>query len=171
MALIAMTTADTVDYVSDKDPSKKTNKVQRDPENPAAGFDVTTEILPGATVFKVRPLDVFLMGFIYDNASSLTGREGSSEIGIHTKVNQTNIEAVRHGLLGWENFTDAKGGAARFKTQRAVVNGRTYDVAHDDVMNSMGIQLIQELAAEVKRISEVTPAEEKNSEGASPQFA
>jgi len=163
MALIAMTTADTVDHVSDLDPCKRKQKVFRDPENPSAGYDLKDEILEGATVFKLRPLDVFLMGFIYDSASVLRGTEGSAEIGIHTRVNQTNIEAVRHGLSGFENFTDPKGGVVKFKSQKAVVNGRSYEVAHDDIMNMMGVKLIQELAAKVKEISEVSPAEEKNS--------
>ena len=171
MALVAMTTSDTVDYVSDLDPCKRKVKEYRDPEDPSKGFEMKEELLPGATVFKLRPLDVFLMGYIYDNASTLSGKEGSSEIGIHTRVNQTNIDAVRHGLADFENFTDPKGGQVRFKTQKAVVNGRQYDVAHDDVMNMFGVKLIQELAAKVKEISEVSPSEEKNSAGASLQSA
>ena len=38
-------------------------------------------------------------------------------------------------------------------------------------MNTLGIRLIQELAAQIKEISEVTPAEEKNSEEVSLQLA
>ena len=56
---------------------------------------------------------------IYDNASMLRGKEGSNEIGIQTSVNQTNIEAVRHGLIGFTNFNDAKGNAVAFETQKA----------------------------------------------------
>ena len=167
MALIAMTTSDTVDYVSDLDPCKVKTFVDRDLADPAKGKVEQVEIKDGATVFKLRPLDVFLMGYIYDTASTLSGKEGSSEIGIHTRVNQTNIDAVRHGLVGLVNFTNPKGGQVNFKTQKAVVNGRSYEVAHDDIMNMMGVKLIQELAGKVKAISEVSAAEEKNSDGAS----
>ena len=160
--LIAMTTADTIDYVSDLDPSKRKTKTPRDPNDLSKGMIESWEIAEGATTFKLRGLDVFMMGVIYDNASSLQATEGSVSYGIQTKVNQTNIEAVRHGLIGFANFRNAKGDAVIYETQKAVVNGRPYDVVSDKVMNTMGIRLIQELAGKIKEISEVTPAEEKN---------
>ena len=166
MALIAMTTSDTEEYVSDRDPCKVKTKVFNDPEAPAKGFEMQTTILPGATKFLLRSLDVFLMGYIYDNASQLTGREGSAEIGINTRVNQTNIDAVRHGLCDVINFADKTGNQVKFKGQKAVVNGRQYEVVHDDIMNMLGITLIAELADKIKSISEVTAAEAKNSDGA-----
>ena len=161
MALTAMTTTDTVDYVSDFDPSKK----YREPPaaDGATPIEPLFDILPGATVFKLRGLDVFLMGYIYDGASSLTNKPGSGEVGIHTRTNQTNIECVRHGLVGLDNFVAAGGGKVVFKTQKEVVNGRPYDVAADEIMNRMGVQLIQELAAKIKKLSEVSAAEEKKS--------
>ena len=161
MALIALTPADTIDYVSDRDPSKKIVKVPVDPDDPSKGVKTTVEIEPGATVFKLRSLDVFLMGYIYDNASNLTGKQGTDEVGIHTRVNQTNVDCVRHGLAGLDNFTDPKGGQIVFKSQKAMVNGRKYDVVADEVMNVLGIRLIQELAEQIKTISEVKVAEEK----------
>ena len=159
--LIAMTTADTVDYVSDMDPSKRKVKTARDPEDPTKGFDESVEIAPGATTFKLRGLDTFMMSTIYDNASMLQGREGSNEYGIQTKVNQTNVEAVRHGLIGFSNFANAKGDGIAFETQRTFVNGRRYDVVADKVMNTLGVRLVQELAAKIKEMSEVTASEEK----------
>ena len=163
MALVAMTTADHIEYVSDLDNCKKTEKKLLDaPDGADAQYKTETIILPGATAFKLRSLDVFLMGHIWDSASVLRGIQGSDEVGIHTRVNQTNIEAVRHGLVGFEGFTDAKGNAIKFETVKAVVNGRPYDVAADSVMNRLGIVLIQELGREIKRISEVSTAEEKN---------
>ena len=167
MALIAMTIADTVDYVSDKDPSKTYKDVPIDAEDASKGTKKVAVIGEGATVFKISPLDVFLMGHIYDNASVMTGKQGSDEVGITTRMNQTNIEAVRHGLKGFSNFTDAQGNAILFASQKAVVNGRPYTIVADVTMNQLGIQLIQELANQIKTISEVSPALEKNSETAS----
>jgi hypothetical protein len=166
MALIAMTTADAVDYVSNLDPSKVRKKVPVDENDVSKGTKTITVIGEGATVFKLKSLDVFLMGYIYDNASHLGRREGSDEVGIHTRMNQTNIECARHGIVGFTNFTDSKGGQVAFKTQTAVVNGRPYDVVSDEVMNLLGVRLIQDLASEIKRISEVSASEEKNSDGA-----
>ena len=161
--LIAMTTADTIDYVSDLDPSKRKTKIPKDPADPTKGYIESWEIAEGATTFKLRGLDVFMMGVIYDNASTLQAREGSNEYGIQTKVNQTNIEAVRHGLIGIDNFVDSKGNGIAFDTQKIFVNGRPYNVVADKVMNTMGVRLVQELAGKIKEISEVTPAEEKTS--------
>jgi len=70
MALIAMT----ITYVSDKDPAKKKTTVFLDPTDPSKGEITSSEIGSDATVFRLRPLDVFLMGYIYDNASELSGR-------------------------------------------------------------------------------------------------
>jgi len=162
-----MTSADAVEYVSDLDPCKVKTKTFRDPEDPSKGFIESWEIQPGATVFKLRSLDVFLMSMIYDNASRLMGKEGSQEFGIQTNVNQTNVQAVRHGLIGFSNFSDSKGNAIQYSTQKENVNGRPYDVVADKVMNCFGVRLIQELAAKIKEISEVTPADEKKSEGQS----
>jgi hypothetical protein len=166
LALLAMTPADVLDYVSDADPSKK--KVKKEIKGAAGEPAVTkdvTEIGPGATVFKLKGLDVFLMGWIYDNASTLS-QSNASEVGIHTRINQTNIEAVRHGLAGFTNLTDAKGGQVPFKTQKAVVNGREYEVVADETLNVLGIRVIGELAREIKKISEVSGQEAKNSAGA-----
>jgi len=167
MALLAMTTSETVTYVSDKDPAKKKTTRFLDPTDPSKGETTSTEIGSNATVFRLRPLDVFLMGYIYDNASELSGRQDSIEIGIRTKINQTNIEAVRHGLVGFSNFFDKNGKEVRFETHDIKINGRDYTVASDATMKLLGLQLIQELAEQVKNISEVSAEEEKNSSAAS----
>ncbi|WP_113155966.1 hypothetical protein [Nitratireductor sp. OM-1] len=162
MALIAMTVSDTVEHVSVKDPARTVTKVPVDENDPSKGMRDQVNIADGATKFFLKPLDVFLMGYIYDNASSLSGKEGSDEIGIKTRVNQTNIDAVRHGLAGFQNFLDAKGTHIKFSTVKIAVNGREYEVADDETMKKLGIRLIQELAARIKEISEVSAEEEKN---------
>jgi hypothetical protein len=163
MALIALTVSDTVEYVSNLDPAKTKVKVPVDPLDLSKGEVSKTVIGEAATTFNLSPLDVFLMGYIYDNASTLSGKQGDDTVGIHTRMNQTNIDTVRHGLRGFTNFCDAKGNQIKFKTQKAVVNGRSYDVVHDDLMNVFGVRLIAELSDEIKRVSEVMAGEEKNS--------
>lgn len=157
-----MTTSDVVRYVSDKDPCKVKTQVPVDPNDPTKGTKEHVTISEGATVFFLKPLDVFLTGYIYDNASTLSGKQGDDTVGIHTRINQTNIDAVQHGLAGFENFSDNKGNSNPFTTVKKVVAGREYEVAADDVLKRLGIRLVQELAEEIKRISEVAPAEEKH---------
>lgn len=170
MALVALTLADTIKHVSDLDPSKKTVQVPVDPTDASKGVKDVEEIdWDSATVFHLKPLDVFLQAHIYDNASSLSNRQGEDTVGIQTKVNQTNIDAVRHGLAGFDRYADKRGNAVKFATVKSILNGREYDVVSDDVMKTFGIKLIQELASKIKAISEVSAEEEKNSDEASPQ--
>jgi len=157
-----MTTSDTVEYVSDRDPAKTKQTVFVDPADPAKGTVEKTVVGEGATVFVLKPLDVFLMSWIYDNASALTGKQGTDEVGIQTKVNQTNLDAVRHGLSGFRNFQDSKGAHVLFKTKKAIINSREYTVVDDDTMSCLGIKLISELADKIKEISDVSTGEEKN---------
>lgn len=164
MALIALTTAHTVQYVSNMDPSKVRTFVPVDPEDPEKGVKEHIEVKEDASYFTLRPLDVFLMGYIYDNASHIRGKQGDSEIGVHTRVNQTNIDAVRFGLAALpDNFKDAKGNPIRYRTVKEVVNGRSYDAVDRAVLDTLGLYLIGELAGEIKRISEVSGDQAKKS--------
>lgn len=166
MALKALTVSDTVDYVSDLDSAKTKTQVPVDPKDPKKGMKEVEVIEPGATIFKLKSLDVFLMGNIYDRASTLTGRQGEDTVGVQTHINQTNIDAVRHGLVGFENFLGENGEPIKFQTQKTVVGGRDYNIVSDVVLNRLGIRLIGELASKIKAISEVNSDDEKNSERA-----
>jgi hypothetical protein len=164
---MAMTTSDIVKYVSFRDPAKTAKLVPIDPEKPDGEKRAEWEIGPNATYFHLAPLDVFLMGHIYDNASTLSGQQGGAEIKIATRVNQTNIDAVRFGLVGLDNFHSDKTGAnVVLKRIKAVHAGRKYDAVPDEIMTMLGVQLVSELADEIKRMSEVSAAESKNSDGA-----
>jgi len=162
MSIKALSLSDTFEYVSDTDPSKTKKTVQVDPDDPKKGTKEVTEVAEGATTFGLKPLDVFLMGYIYDNASTLSGRQGSEEVGIHTRVNQTNIEAVKFGLSYFNNFKDEKGNDVVVKHVKASVNGREYDAASDETLRLLGNRLIAELATEIKNKSEVSAEEAKN---------
>jgi hypothetical protein len=174
MALRAMTTAGTENFVSVADPSvTEKTKIFNDPADESKGFrEVAAKWDEDASVFKVRPLDVFLMGYIYDNASTLTGKSGSEEVGIHTKVNQTNIDCVKFGLAALpDDFQTESGERIRMDTTKKTVGGREYNIAADKVIGSLGLRLISEMAQKIKDISEVTAAEEKKSGKASSQSA
>lgn len=162
MAIKALSLSDTFEYVSDSDPSKVVKTVPVDPDDPKKGTKAEIVIDDGATVFGLKPLDVFLMGYIYDNASTLSGRQGSEEVGIHTRVNQTNIEAVKFGLAYFKNFKDESGNDVSVKTVKASVNGREYDAASDETLRLLGNRLIAELASEIKTKSEVSSEATKN---------
>lgn len=104
MALVAMSRADTIRYVAKTDPAYSTREVEIDPDNPALGKERIEEIGDNPTYFLLRGLDVFLMGWVYDSGSVLSGTEGSNDISIHTRLNKTNIEAVRFGIVGFSTL-------------------------------------------------------------------
>jgi hypothetical protein len=162
MALIGISVGDTFDYVSDSDPAKKRVDVPIDSEDPSKGSRSEVVIGDDATVFELGVLDVFLMGMIYDRATAISKAEDDS-LGFSTRVNQTNIEAVRFGLRGWRNFRDRDGREIPFETTKHHVGNRKYMVVADDCLNRLGIRRIRELGQQIKEHSEVQAAEEKNS--------
>lgn len=168
MALTAQTNGDLQKYVSDKDPAKTKVKEPNDPNDATKGEKEVTKIdWENATIFYIRPLDVQLMGSIYDNATALSGRQGEQEIGIHTRVHKTNIEAVKFGLGKWENFPDDTGKLQHIELEETTFNRKKYMVVTDRSIDMLGIQLVGELANEIKRISEVGTVAAKNLEKAS----
>jgi hypothetical protein len=162
VALVGVSVSDTFEYVSNADPCKRKAEVPVDPEDASKGTKSAVVIDPGATVFSLGVLDVFLMGWIYDKGFS-AGADEHGGVAIATRTNLTNIEAVTFGLRGWDNFADAKGNGIEFKTVDRFVNGRKYQAVTDECMNRLGIYRIQELGEEIKRASNVAKAEEKNS--------
>lgn len=169
MAIKALTLSDTFEYVSAMDPCKVKVTIDVDPKDPKKGTIIDWTIKEGATIFGLKPLDVFLMGHIYDNANLMTGRTGTLDVQMMTRINQTNIDAVRFGLAYFKNFQDDDGNDCKVKHVKVQVNGREYDAASDETIKLLSIKLIQELAEKVKEASEVDKVEEKNSVLVSPQ--
>jgi hypothetical protein len=114
-------------------------------------------------VFTLGVLDVFIMGVIYDETSSISRGDDPTKVGIVTRLNQANIEAVRFGLRGWRNLKDAQGNDLAFRTVKRSVAGREYAVASDECLARLGIRDVRELAQVIKDKSEVGRDEEKNS--------
>jgi hypothetical protein len=163
MALIGISCGDTFEYVSEGDPSKRRVDEPIDPKHPDKGSRTKVVIDDDATVFELGVLDVFLMGMIYDRASAIAPRESDGELAFSTRVNQTNIEAVRYGLRGWRNFLDRDGKEIPFETKLQHAANRKYQVVTDECLNRLGIRRIRELGQQIKDRSEVQAAEEKNS--------
>jgi hypothetical protein len=157
---VGISVADAFDYVSNTDPCKR--KVS----DTSTGITKTETVIDeGATVFRLGVLDVFLMGMIYDS-SSIIGRGVDTDVGqidVKTRLNATNIDAVRYGLRGWTHFPDAQGNDIQFTTVDRIVQGRTYKAVTDECLSRLGIQLISELGQQIKTASEVGKAETKNS--------
>jgi len=167
MALFARTTVETVDFYSEMDPDVTVREVPVDKNDPKKGTKKLRDIADGASRFKIGPLDVFLMAHIYDNASKLSGKQGSEEVGIETRMNATNIDAVRFGLRGLpDGFRNRQGQEIKYEVEKRSVNGREYTAVKDSVIDTLGLHLIAEMAEAIKELSEVSVDEEKNSASA-----
>lgn len=178
MAITAHTRSDTFPYVLDRDPAKKRKKnIPLDPDNTSAGeiitpgnpvqldnsdFDIDWD---NATVFHLHGLDVFLHGYIFDNASSFSASSsGEGAFDVKTFQNRTNIEMVRFGMTtAWRNFKDKKGNDIPFRTVKRTINGREYEAADDASIDNLDLRAIAELAARIREASEVTGDDEKKS--------
>ena len=140
MALIGLSVAGTDSFQSSLDPAKGT---------------------PEATVFTLGTLDVFITAHIIDRAMQFSGQGEDTKI--EFRNNQQNIDAVRFGLKGWANFKDAAGNDIPFKTLKRNVHGRDYTVVSDDSLNALPLELIEELAGELRKKNTLTKDEAKNS--------
>lgn len=167
MALYARTTVSTTDFVSTMDSAYSEIEVPVDADDPTKGTKKKVTIGDDASKFKVGPLDVFLMAHIYDNASKLSGKQGSDEVGIETRMNKTNIDAVRFGLRALpEGWASKEGKAVPYAVEKVHVAGREYVACKDEVLDSLGIRLIGEMAEKIKELSEVSSDTAKNSASA-----
>ena len=162
MAVTGITRSDKTDHVLDSDPAKR--RVPLEVPRIENGEKITEEVVidDDATFFECGVLDLFLMGMIYDQATQVSRAEEDGLLQVNTRLNRTNIDAVRFGLKGWRNFCDAAGDEIPFKTVEKNVDGRKYRAVTDDCLTRIGIRDIQELAGVIKEQSELTKAEAKN---------
>lgn len=73
---------------------------------------------------------------------------------LDTKIERSrmNFEAVRRGLVGWENFIGPDGNALTFKrVSRDVGNGVKRDVVPNDIMDTIPLAIIDELAEQIMK--------------------
>ena len=141
MAMIGLTLAGTSVFESATDPDKGT---------------------PQATRFTLGTVDMNVMSTVLDKALVFRQSEPGDQA-TQVRQNEVNIDLVRHGLRGWERFLDAKGNEIEFKTVKARVAGKAYDVVSDDSLAVLGLQLIAELANEIRKQNVPDRGEEKNS--------
>ncbi|QIG76988.1 hypothetical protein EVC30_160 [Rhizobium phage RHph_Y1_11] len=162
MAIKALTLSAVLTHVLSTDPSISYPAVPVDPEDPSKGVKRGEPVIADdATVFSYKPLDVFLMGHIYDRASFLS-QSGDGATDMKTRINETNIDAVRFGITGIKNFLNHEGNEVSVKFVDRAVNGRLYKALDDEVISMLDVGSIGELAAKIKEASQISRVTEKN---------
>jgi hypothetical protein len=162
MAIKALVLSTVLTHVLFNDPSRRSVTSPVDPDDASKGSKTDVVIDADATVFSYKPLDVFLMGYIYDRASILS-QSGDGSTDMKTRLNETNIDAVRFGITAISNFFEADGVTqVPIKFVKRMVNGREYDALPDEVIIKLDAGSLAELAHQIKEASTLKREDEKN---------
>lgn len=124
---------------------------------------------PQATKFVIRTLDSRVMAALRDKGTTVMVDPTRPDDEVSTTINLNEVEfmTVQFGLEGWENLVDENGQHIPFRTEGRRLGGKSYQVAHPDILCRVPGAVIKELAAEINRVNDLTEEEEKNSGGPS----
>ncbi len=125
-----------IDFESDSDPDKGTDK---------------------ATKFKLGGIPSRIYAQLKDKATRWAqDKENPDSVKAEFRHNDIARDIVRFGVKGFSNYS------LNFKTQPEKFGDKEYQAVADDIMDSMDINLIRELSAEIRKLSEFNEAEIKN---------
>ena len=116
-----------------------------------------------ATRFTIGAIDAFVSAYVFDRTLTFTEADAGGIATAQVKMSEANLEAVRFGLRGWENFKDQSGNDVPFTTSDRIVMGKKYVAVADDCLALLNQDLVRELAAAIRRINEVGPDDAKKS--------
>jgi hypothetical protein len=119
-----------------------------------------------ATKFTIGAIDAFVSAYVLDRTLTFTENDAGGVAIAQVKMGEANLEAVRFGLRGWENFKDDRGNDLPFATADRIVMGRKYVAVTDDCLALLGQELVRELATSIRTINEVTADDAKKSAAA-----
>ena len=105
-----------------------------------------------------EPKTVWKIGVLSAHAFAYVG----SKISDPTKSLEGMIEVVRFGLLGFDNFKDAKGNLVPFDTVSKSIGQHNYNVVTDKIIAIMPIDIIIELGGRILEMTKLTEQEIKN---------
>ena len=116
-----------------------------------------------ATKFTIGAIDAFVSAYVFDRTLTFSDSDAGGIATAQVKMSEANLEAVRFGLRGWENFRDDRGNDVPFTTTDRIVLGKRYVAVADECLAVLGQDLVRELANAIRRINEVTPDDAKKS--------
>jgi hypothetical protein len=123
--------------------------------------DVGTE----RTIFKLGVLDSITRSSLEDAHTQFTvdttGTGGQAQMKISRRAR--DMEIVRHGLRGWDNFQDAEGNQVKFETtSRPGPAGTSVPLVSDACLKMIPYALIEELAREILKDNTISKEDEGN---------
>lgn len=114
------------------------------------------------TIWKIGVLDSLTIADI--SQMDVEFDPGSKEQKIRANIAGRELDNVRYGLKGWNNFKDAKGQEIKAMFNTISKGGRSAQTLHDNCLKQIPPRIIQELAEEIKKSNELSEVEEKNSD-------
>jgi hypothetical protein len=86
----------------------------------------------------------------------------SNEAKVTADILGREMEYVRYGLKGWDNFKDKNGQEIKPRLNTLSKGGRIAEVLHDDCLRRIPKKIIVELAQVLRGETELSGAERKN---------
>jgi hypothetical protein len=117
------------------------------------------------TKWKIGIIDSASMAEIQDMITIFEyDRQGDANAPAKNKlcVNQVNLEAVRYGLKGFENFYDNKNSHVEFKTEKRILAGKSIDVVSNEIIRMIPFEILMEIGRVILEKNKVTAEEVKN---------
>jgi len=124
--------------------------------------------LESPTVFKLGVIDSLTIAKIEDNLTVFTIDPKDTDAKTDTKMStgKREVELVKAGLKGWDNFKDKKGNDIPFEVQpnRSQSQGKTVDIPKESTLKRIPKIILTELANELYNQNKLDEVERKNSE-------
>lgn len=141
MAFTAIRRDEIREYVSPHDP---------DPEKP--------------TVWLLGALDHRARTYIDDMTTEFEVSSSSpkDKAKVSLRINERNFQLVRFGLKGWRGFLGEDGQEIPFDTDTVSIDGRSYKLVAQRLMEFLPYQVIAELAGQVDGQNRLSEAEKRN---------
>lgn len=158
MALKAISSSQTWDYVSKSDPGHPDN-IEKARE---LGELKEGDTVPEPTVWELGSVPSRVMSHIEDETAEVRDLSGAATATI--KQNHTARELVRAGLRGWRNFQDDDGNEVSVPSRKRRNIGGV-DVAclpDTEGLDLIPLPVIRELADELRKGNVVSEADRKN---------
>ena len=116
------------------------------------------------TIWLLGTIDAVLLAQLEDDLLhfKVGAEEGDTETKL--KMNEKNVEVVRHGLKGFTNFTDNGGAEVRYQKRSVTRAGRSVSVMEDATLRRIPAPIIRELAEQILAGNSLTEDEVKNSD-------
>jgi hypothetical protein len=118
------------------------------------------------TIFKLGVIDSITRAGIRDKRFEWTGAADSVaglQPQMKSNIHKVNVEYVRYGLRGWENFVNERGEPVQFETESEVgPGGVVRTVVKESLLQLIPSHIIDELADEIARDNTLTEDDQKN---------